>query len=885
MAPPQPWAPQEATQTGRGSKTSGQGVKEDDHSADSAQVAARFAVRFHQEGDAVEIKASSWNTVPSFSAHSLPAVEQEEEAGDTGKEDAGDNAGENGASASAASSWAGEERNVYVLEGGMPYYAGVSPATASTDPCCYSIHQGAIGGKLIAHLHPVLVTKVDDVPSHMSWTAIIKNTAVEDDPVLSVIPYFGDDDREGVDLSLYQKNATVEEEHDPVCDELILLCGDKYGMSQAANMALARTLQRNGSYISERYASLCTERDELRAKAEREAGAVASKASSSQKDAAALECRGLETYTAMFCRRCFKYDCDFHGIYHPQCSMKDCPPGRPPERKAAAKRAKEAAAAAAPAEASTEGDKKEDEDDEKTEAGKTDVKDSKVVMKEEKERKTDLYSAVGAAATAAAAAAAAAACAAAGALRCSTSKAGDVADGWGGRDKGDKAEGGGKDDGGSGKSGSGGSAQGLATGEAQKKQERKDGGAEEDTGTDLPMAAQVLHHAMKALGSEAATRVADKAKPPWTAAERQLANKGNCILNGQVQAIARLIPTRTVEQVAAYVAELPNPSGPRGRSAAVLEPLKEGSATPGTGPGGQTSYTRPFGSRGSSKHKKQKQKLESTQHTLSILRKQEKLGVKHEYRPCTCALSGRRCDETCECVKSNNFCEKFCACAGALGGCSNGFPGCGCRKTECRAVGCPCWDAFRECDADVCTCSASGMLEEFNTSFEMNVLDDKSRVWGSELDNLPSACWRHRYDRHLPPRLFTKREQETTAYAPAASHVHNVASAAAPGGASGGAGAGAGPSGAVATSSLAGAAVGRHKANDKGESSKDKADPKAPDHASKAPSHPAEPPAARRVYRPLDAMRAMRAMRAMHAIRALRALQTRRAARRLGHGV
>lgn len=45
----------------------------------------------------------------------------------------------------------------------------------------------------------------------MSWTAIIKNTAVEDDPVLSVIPYFGDDDREGVDLSLYKVDATREE--------------------------------------------------------------------------------------------------------------------------------------------------------------------------------------------------------------------------------------------------------------------------------------------------------------------------------------------------------------------------------------------------------------------------------------------------------------------------------------------------------------------------------------------------------------------------------------------------------------------------------------------------------------------------------------------------
>lgn len=36
----------------------------------------------------------------------------------------------------------------------------------------------------------------------MSWTAIIRNTCVEDDPVLRVIPYFADDDREGIASAL-----------------------------------------------------------------------------------------------------------------------------------------------------------------------------------------------------------------------------------------------------------------------------------------------------------------------------------------------------------------------------------------------------------------------------------------------------------------------------------------------------------------------------------------------------------------------------------------------------------------------------------------------------------------------------------------------------------
>ena len=283
----------------------------------------------------------------------------------------------------------------------------------------------------------------------------------------------------------------------------------------------------------------------------------------------------------------------------------------------------------------------------------------------------------------------------------------------------------------------------------------------------VPLPSQVLNNAMKALGSDAAQAVGDRAKPPWTPAERQLANKANCIWDANMEDIAKLIPSRRLGEVAAYVAELPKPQVQRARRAPILEPLKEGSAANLSGPGGQTSYTRPFGSRGSSKSKKQR--MESTMHTLAILRKQERLGVKHEYRPCTCALMGRRCsEETCECIKANNFCEKYCACSGPLGGCGNGFPGCGCRKTECRSVGCPCWDAFRECDADVCTCGASGMLEEFDKTFQDNVAMDAANDWDHEFRNNPAACWRHRYDKHLPPRLFTKRQQEVVVQGPGA---------------------------------------------------------------------------------------------------------------------
>ena len=87
-------------------------------------------------------------------------------------------------------------------------------------------------------------------------------------------------------------------------------------------------------------------------------------------------------------------------------------------------------------------------------------------------------------------------------------------------------------------------------GEEEDKEEGKEacGGA---VSARLP--SQLLYTAMKVLGSEAATAVADAAVPAWTQAERQLANKANSIFNRNVAAIASLIPTRTLAQVAQYL--------------------------------------------------------------------------------------------------------------------------------------------------------------------------------------------------------------------------------------------------------------------------------------------------------------------------------------------
>jgi hypothetical protein len=118
-----------------------------------------------------------------------------------------------------------------------------------------------------------------------------------------------------------EMNPMYLQEHDPVHDKLILLGGDKYKMTDVAVTALADMLKRSTSYLTERYAVLCAERTEQREKealadrgvdeaaagAGRPGGATGSglkgDALKGASAAAAAECRGLETYTAMFCRQ------------------------------------------------------------------------------------------------------------------------------------------------------------------------------------------------------------------------------------------------------------------------------------------------------------------------------------------------------------------------------------------------------------------------------------------------------------------------------------------------------------------------------------------------------------------------------------------------------
>lgn len=76
-------------------------------------------------------------------------------------------------------------------------------------------------------------------------------------------------------------------------------------------------------------------------------------------------------------------------------------------------------------------------------------------------------------------------------------------------------------------------------------------------------------------------------------------------------------------------------------------------------------------------------------------------GNKHSYQPCN---HDGICDG-CECMKRDHHCNKACSCPRD---CPNRFQGCKCSLGNCRTKTCPCYSAGRECDPDYCfSCGAS----------------------------------------------------------------------------------------------------------------------------------------------------------------------------------
>jgi hypothetical protein len=90
------------------------------------------------------------------------------------------------------------------------------------------------------------------------------------------------------------------------------------------------------------------------------------------------------------------------------------------------------------------------------------------------------------------------------------------------------------------------------------------------------------------------------------------------------------------------------------------------------------------------------------------------------YAPCKCTSNSSAAvaevnescaDSTCSCSASMNYCTKWCCdgqCSSSVPGilynnCKNFFAGCTCTTMTCQSQACPCYQAGRECDPNICT--------------------------------------------------------------------------------------------------------------------------------------------------------------------------------------
>eukprot|EP00055_Hartaetosiga_balthica_P008189 m.29562 g.29562 ORF g.29562 m.29562 type:complete len:872 (+) comp6166_c0_seq1:162-2777(+) len=87
---------------------------------------------------------------------------------------------------------------------------------------------------------------------------------------------------------------------------------------------------------------------------------------------------------------------------------------------------------------------------------------------------------------------------------------------------------------------------------------------------------------------------------------------------------------------------------------------------------------------------------------MSSLRSEE---VLHCFNPCD--HGDTPCDESCTCFQSNHFCGKYCQCSTD---CKRRWRGCKCRGMCVNGI-CPCVAAVRECDPDLCTSCGAGEME------------------------------------------------------------------------------------------------------------------------------------------------------------------------------
>ncbi|CAI5705583.1 unnamed protein product [Peronospora effusa] len=183
----------------------------------------------------------------------------------------------------------------------------------------------------------VILPKVPPIPTATMWTALTKNYEVEDEPTLKYLPYFGDDDEEDVVSEFYQikqqrTSACEVEFTKEMCESVLKTLQSTWDLTPSDLKRVANVIKVEEEVLVEVHKNLRLSQHTAKKKRRMEVTIVDNGQKNSNRDKRfrndllnpadqnismeeyfQLYEKSADSYRSLFCRRCFVYDCDYHG--------------------------------------------------------------------------------------------------------------------------------------------------------------------------------------------------------------------------------------------------------------------------------------------------------------------------------------------------------------------------------------------------------------------------------------------------------------------------------------------------------------------------------------------------------------------------------------------
>ena len=163
----------------------------------------------------------------------------------------------------------------------------------------------------------IALPSVVALPSACNYVNSVRSTKVEDDTVLRHLPYFGDNDAEGVDLEMYDNRATLAVlESASGSDDFFLETLARHAVLKSSlATGDANPQAKLESILDATSAPLGHTLEWMKNRFE-EAVDVCKRRRQIELEAAGPRIIRQSTFSALLCRRCFEYDCRMHGALH-----------------------------------------------------------------------------------------------------------------------------------------------------------------------------------------------------------------------------------------------------------------------------------------------------------------------------------------------------------------------------------------------------------------------------------------------------------------------------------------------------------------------------------------------------------------------------------------